>query len=297
MLFGGRRPRRAAEARPVRSVLVTTAVTLLLVLPASAAAMGSPEVAALQVALHGRGLYAGTIDGVAGPGTSRAVRAFQRRAGLAADGVAGPATRRALGRRWRRRLGARPVRLGMAGSDVASLQFLLAWHGFPSGPMDGGFGLRTDAALRRFQHWARTRADGVAGPHTVAALRSRPRRHPIAVRMPVSAPRGDGFGPRGLGFHTGIDFPAPMGCAVRAAAHGRVTWAGWRDGGWGYLVAVAHGGGVRTMYAHLSGIGVRRGQRVGAGDLLGAVGASGHATGPHLHFEMRLRGAAVDPGL
>jgi murein DD-endopeptidase MepM/ murein hydrolase activator NlpD len=281
----------------VRSVLLTAAVTVSLALPAGAAAMGNPEVAALQVALHGRGLYAGTIDGVAGPGTSRAVRVFQRQAGLAADGVAGPATRRALGRRWRRRLGTRQVRVGMSGSDVASLQFLLAWHGFPSGPMDGGFGLRTDAALRRFQRWARMAADGVAGSRTVAALRSRPHRHPIAVLLPLSASRGDGFGPRGVGFHTGIDFPAPAGRAVRAAAHGRFTWAGWREGGWGYLVSIAHGGGVRTMYAHLSSISVRRGQRVGAGDLVGAVGASGHATGPHLHFEMRLRGAAVDPGL
>jgi murein DD-endopeptidase MepM/ murein hydrolase activator NlpD len=74
-----------------------------------------------------------------------------------------------------------------------------------------------------------------------------------------------------------------------------VTWAGRLAGGWGKLVVVAHADGVRTMYAHLSSIAVRLGERVATGDRLGAVGATGEATGPHLHFEVRLRGAAVDP--
>jgi murein DD-endopeptidase MepM/ murein hydrolase activator NlpD len=74
-----------------------------------------------------------------------------------------------------------------------------------------------------------------------------------------------------------------------------VTWAGPLAGGWGKLVVVAHADGVRTLYAHLSSIAVRVGARVGTGDRLGAVGATGDATGPHLHFEVRLRGAAVDP--
>ena len=280
-----------------RQGVLFAACCALLLLPETAAAMGSPDVASLQVALRARGLYGGTVDGVAGPGTARAVRAFQRRAGLTADGVAGPRTRAALGRRWARRLGARPLRVGAGGGDVAALQFLLAWHGFPSGPMDGGLGARTEAALRRFQRWARTGADGVAGPRTFSALRSPPRRVPISFGRPVAAPRGDRFGPRGAGFHTGIDFPAPAGATVRASAGGRVTWAGWKDGGWGYLVSVAHGGGVRTMYAHLSRVSVRRGQRVGRGAPVGGVGATGHAFGPHLHLEVRLRGAAIDPGL
>jgi murein DD-endopeptidase MepM/ murein hydrolase activator NlpD len=74
-----------------------------------------------------------------------------------------------------------------------------------------------------------------------------------------------------------------------------VTFAGWSAGGWGYLVAIAHSNGVRTLYAHLSRVSVRVGQRVAAGQRVGRVGASGYATGPHLHFEVRLRGAAVDP--
>jgi len=82
---------------------------------------------------------------------------------------------------------------------------------------------------------------------------------------------------------------------VGAASAGRVTYARRLAGGWGKLVVVAHRDGVRTMYAHLSSIAVLVGQRVAAGTVLGAVGATGDASGPHLHFEVRVRGAAVDP--
>ena len=82
---------------------------------------------------------------------------------------------------------------------------------------------------------------------------------------------------------------------MRAANKGRVVKAGWSSGGFGYLVVIRHRRHVRTMYAHLSHIGVRRGERVVAGERIGRVGASGEATGPHLHFEVRRRGAAVDP--
>ena len=73
-----------------------------------------------------------------------------------------------------------------------------------------------------------------------------------------------------------------------------MTWAANADG-YGHLVVVAHGSGVRTFYAHLSRIDVRVGQHVETGNHLGRVGATGEATGPHLHFEVRVRGAAVDP--
>jgi murein DD-endopeptidase MepM/ murein hydrolase activator NlpD len=261
----------------------------------AAAATGRPGVAALQVALRARGLYAGTIDGVAGPGTVAAVRRFQRRVGLPVDGVAGPQTRRAFGRYSRHRFGTRLLHMRKSGWDVAALQFSLAAHGFPSGTFDGGFGRHTDAALRHFQRWAHIRADGVAGPATYAALRRAPPRCPIHLRRPLHARVGDVFGPRGNRFHPGIDFPASFGAGVHAAASGHVVYAGWDSGGYGYLVTVAHRGGVRTMYAHLSHIRVRRGQWVRVGNLVGNVGASGEATGPHLHFEVRLRGAAVNP--
>lgn len=108
---------------------------------------------------------------------------------------------------------------------------------------------------------------------------------------------GTAFGQPGAmwvtGTHTGQDFPAPTGTPVRAVAAGTVTiehpaWAG-------NLVRIDHGDGTETLYAHLSAITVTNGQRVGAGQQVGNVGALGNATGPHLHFEVRLGGQPVNP--
>ena len=275
--------------------LVTT--VLALALPAAAgAAVGNSSLAALQVALHARLLYTGAIDGVEGPDTTAAVRQLQRRAGLPVDGVVGPRTRAALGRYARHTLGSRELSLGTSGWDVAELQFLLAWHGFPSGAFDGQLGPRTVAALWRFQRYAGLPPVGVAGAATLAALDAPRPVSPITLAWPLHDPQmGDRFGPRGNRFHAGIDLIAPRGTAVAAAGPGRVAWAGFRPGGWGLLVTIAHAGGVRSMYAHLSRVDVRLGQRVAAGTRVGLVGATGDATGPHLHFELRVRGAAVDP--
>src|SRR4051812_20014443 len=101
---------------------VGLAMLALLVVPPVAAAR-SADVAALQVALYARGLYAGDVDGVTGPATTGALRAFQRRARLTADGVAGPRTRHALGRHGRHLYGSRILRRGRVGWDVAALQF------------------------------------------------------------------------------------------------------------------------------------------------------------------------------
>jgi peptidoglycan hydrolase-like protein with peptidoglycan-binding domain len=278
-----------------RWVRASLAAALFLACAGTASGAGRSPVAALQVALGARGLYTGTIDGVAGPSTAAAVRAFQRRAHLRVDGVVGPRTRAALGRYGRHTLGSRPLALRAFGWDVAELQFLLAWHGFPSGTFDGRFGRRTRGALRRFQRFAGLPADGVAGAGTLAALRAPLPRLPVSLGWPLRGPLGSPFGPRGFGFHSGIDVIAPRGSSVAAAAPGRVVWAGYRAGGWGLLVTIAHRDGVRTMYAHLSRVGVRLGERVGVGTRVGRVGATGDATGPHLHFEVRLRGAAVDP--
>ena len=278
---------------PVRTRTILLAGLALLLLGAGPAhAAGSARTAALQEALRERGLYAGPLDGIAGPETSAAVRAVQRRVHLTPDGVAGPQTRRAL---RLRELGRRPLRLGASGSDVLELQWELAWHGFPSGALDGGFGLHTERAVRRFQRWARLGADGVAGPATIAALRAPPPRSPLALARPIAATPTDRFGPRGVRFHSGVDFPAPTGTGIAAAAPGRVADAGWLDGGWGELVVVAHADGLRTFYAHLSRIEVRLGERVQAGFEVGRVGATGDATGPHLHFEVRHDGRPIDP--
>jgi murein DD-endopeptidase MepM/ murein hydrolase activator NlpD len=192
-------------------------------------------------------------------------------------------------------LGSRPLGRGARGGDVTALQLALAWHGFPSGPLDGRFGSRTESALRLFQRWARLTPDGKAGRSTFAALRRPVPRSPIILSAPSTAPFGDGFGPRGRSFHAGLDFLAPAGDEVAAAANGRVVFAAGHKGGWGKHVVLDHGSGVRTLYAHLSRIEVRLGARVVAGSIIGLVGATGRATGPHLHFEVSVRGAAVDP--
>jgi murein DD-endopeptidase MepM/ murein hydrolase activator NlpD len=267
------------------------AAALLAPAPAHAA---SERVAALQVALRAHGLYEGTVDGVTGPGTAAGVRRLQARAGLLVDGIAGPLTRRALGRLGRHPVGSRPLRAGMRGWDVAALQFALETHGFPLGTVDGGFGAHTDAALRRAQAFYGLTPDGVAGPATLAALRHPPVRWTARILRPIAAPVGDRYGPRGDGFHPGLDFPAPTGTPVHAAASGRVVFAGYDDG-WGLTVQVDSGFGLRTRYAHLSAATVSLGQYVAAGNLVGRVGATGFATGPHLHFEVTIRGANADP--
>jgi murein DD-endopeptidase MepM/ murein hydrolase activator NlpD len=276
-------------------VLVVMLATVVSSPATASAARGSGRVAALQVALRAERLYRGDVDGRVGEQTRRAVRLLQARRGLVVDGIAGPATRRALGRRGRPVYGSRAVTLGAHGWDVSELQFLLAWQGFPSGPMDGGFGPRTAAALRRFQARLGLAVDGVAGAVTLRALRRRPPQSPLRVLTPVAAPVGDRFGPRGNWFHSGVDFVAPQGMAVRSVRAGRVAFAGWNAGGYGNLVVVDHGHGVTSWYAHLSSIGVRAGAVVAAGSRIARVGSTGRSTGPHLHFEIRVQGAATDP--
>ena len=278
----------------MRTALATVFASILLA--PSAAAAGDPEIAALQVGLRTHGFYAGTVDGMLGAGTVQAVQRLQRKKGIAVDGVPGPQTRKALGRYGKRApFGGRVLAAGSRGWDVAALQFALAWHGFPSGKFDGVFGASTDLALHEFQRWSGLSSDGLAGPSVIRALRGPLPTCPISLAAPMPGPYGDLFGPRGNRFHSGVDYPAQRGAPVGAAASGVVIYAGWAAGGWGRLVTVAHASGVRTMYAHLSRVAVRVGQRVGTGQRVGRAGASGHASGPHLHFEVRVGGAAVDP--
>lgn len=280
----------------MRSGLSIAVIVLALGMHAAPArAMSAGDAAALQVALGAVGLYAGNVDGVAGPATRTAVRRFQRRAGLAVDGIAGPATRAALGRRGRPSWGTRTIGLGDRGWDVARLQFELARHGFASGTMDGGFGSHVRAAVLRFQAYAGLPAAGVAGPATRRALRAPSPRSPLAIGWPIAAPVGDRYGARGTRWHTGVDFPAPTGRAVVAARSGTVAVAGDAGDGYGRKVVIDHGSGVRTLSAHLSAVLVAPGEAVAGGQPIGRVGATGAATGPHLHFELLVRGAAVDP--
>ena len=283
---------RAPRVLPIRRSIAAAIVAGCLWAPASASAASS-RVAALQVALRAHALYGGAVDGITGAATEAGVRRLQARAGLALDGIPGPQTRRALGMLGRHPVGSRPLRAGNRGWDVAALQFTLETHGFPCGTVDGGFGARTGAAVRRAQAFAGLRADGVAGPATLAALARPPVRAP-ALRRPIAVAAGDRYGPRGAAFHAGLDFPATTGTPITAAAAGRVAFAGYDDG-WGLTIVLDHGNGLRTRYAHLSAATVSPGAPVAAGTLVGRVGATGFATGPHLHFEVTVRGANADP--
>jgi murein DD-endopeptidase MepM/ murein hydrolase activator NlpD len=90
--------------------------------------------------------------------------------------------------------------------------------------------------------------------------------------------------------HLGVDYGAPVGTPVRTVGDGVVSFAGWQNG-YGKVVEIDHGNGRSTLYAHLSRIDVRKGQRVQQGQRIGAVGMTGWTTGPHLHFEFRVNGS------
>ena len=96
-------------------------------------------------------------------------------------------------------------------------------------------------------------------------------------------------------FHTGIDIAAPYGSPVLAAADGLVVSVQHTSVGYGNYVIIAHGGGLLTLYGHLADTTVVEGQQVGRGQVIGHEGATGLATGPHVHFEVRYNGAVVDP--
>ena len=111
---------------------------------------------------------------------------------------------------------------------------------------------------------------------------------------PVNGPVVSPFGWRWGRMHEGIDIAAGYGTPIRAAASGRVVYAGWMSG-YGNLVAIDHGGGISTAYGHQSSIAVGVGQVVSQGATIGYVGCTGHCFGPHLHFEVRVNGSPVDP--
>lgn len=105
--------------------------------------------------------------------------------------------------------------------------------------------------------------------------------------------RSDPFNGSGA-FHAGLDFRGPIGAPIYAAAKGRVSFAGVRNG-YGNCVEIDHGNGLMTRYAHMSAFRTRVGQAVEAGDVIGAIGSTGRSTGPHLHFEVRVHDRPVNP--
>ncbi|MCY3806385.1 MAG: peptidoglycan DD-metalloendopeptidase family protein [bacterium] len=117
---------------------------------------------------------------------------------------------------------------------------------------------------------------------------------PSAVRWPLVDQVSSEYGPRWGRMHEGIDIAAAHGDPIHSAESGRVDYAGW-IGGYGNTVIVDHGGGMTTLYGHMQGFAVSPGQTVSIGQVLGYVGNSGFSQGPHLHFEVRIDGAPVNP--
>ncbi|MGE5484049.1 MAG: peptidoglycan DD-metalloendopeptidase family protein [Ignavibacteriales bacterium] len=116
----------------------------------------------------------------------------------------------------------------------------------------------------------------------------------LDLAVPVMGPVSSGFGYRWGRLHEGIDIASAYGHPVRAAADGRVVFAGSK-GTYGRLVVLEHANYTQTWYGHLSRISVKNGQNVTKGTTIGLVGSTGHSTGPHLHFEVRVRGRPIDP--
>ncbi len=140
-------------------------------------------------------------------------------------------------------------------------------------------------------------AGGVSAP----GLRGLPRFATMPSRLPLAASSlTSRFGVRrhpisgDVRLHSGVDLAAPQGTPVYAPTAGYVSAATW-NGGYGLFIAIEHGGGMQTRYGHLSRLAVASGQYVAAGAVIGYVGSTGNSTGPHLHYEVRIGGQAVNP--
>jgi murein DD-endopeptidase MepM/ murein hydrolase activator NlpD len=189
----------------------------------------------------------------------------------------------------------------------------------PAPPAEGEIRSRLETLLSAFDHVIVLDREGHVSLVVVGRHHSPPPSEPPVTRASVStAPIGraaalmaspvekaqltSAFGPRWhpiLGepeFHQGIDLAAPLGVPIRAPAAGLVIEAGWR-GGYGRYLRIRHDAALETVYGHLSAYapGIGPGAIVAPGEVIGFVGASGRATGPHLHYEVRLHGVAVDP--
>ncbi len=179
------------------------------------------------------------------------------------------------------------------GLDAAQLEAAT-----PRGGMGGPFvpvKLRADAGAfeRQLYRINVTRAQVDRLNRTLALV---PYRKPVIGEVEFTS----GFGVRSDPFlgrpamHTGLDFRAATGDPVRATANGKVVSSGWA-GGYGRMVEIDHGNGLSTRYGHMSEINVKVGDQIKIGQVIGAVGSTGRSTGPHLHYETRIDGEAVDP--
>ena len=156
---------------------------------------------------------------------------------------------------------------------------------------------REEAMRRLAEAEARRRAAQLAGRAAPPAISDG---GPSTFAWPASGPITDPFGMRmhpvthQWRMHNGLDIGAPMGATIVASAPGKIIYAGW-EGGYGNTIIIDHGGATSTLYGHCSQLFVSEGQDVARGQAIGAVGSTGVSTGPHLHFEIRINGVAVDP--
>lgn len=257
------------------------------------------------------------------PATSLAALARERHAARSFDSVQEPETARRLGA-----AGDSPGAIRAAAREFESLFLHQLFKTMRStvpegGLLDGGFGGQVFTDMLDMEY-ARMGADqgGVgladlvaeqlgAGPAAGRIEPPRPRMVDALRRYhghagfdrlvtPVAGRVSSPFGPRQLPdedaprHHAGLDIAAPPGTAIRAAAGGRVVFAGER-GGYGNAVIVDHGNGLTTLYGHASELLVAEGDVVRPGTPIARVGSTGRSTGPHLHFELRRGGRAIDP--
>ena len=196
---------------------------------------------------------------------------------------------------------------GASGAAVQTLQSqLVALRYMSQSNMNTGpgiFGPKTEASVRRFQQAEGLSVTGKVNQATHDSLRTASPREPSAgfihptTSTHVTSPYGMRTHPiSGVKkMHKGVDFAGSTGSPVYAVADGTVTVSGWEAGGYGNWIELEHDNGTRTRYAHLSSKTVSQGAHVSQGQTIGAVGSTGGSTGPHLHFEVRIGGNAVDP--
>lgn len=160
------------------------------------------------------------------------------------------------------------------------------------GPFLPYFGKSEDPFERQL---ARVHAAAASEAELTRALDRVPVKRPLR-EAEVTSPFGVRLDPfvRQWALHAGVDFRGESGDPVRATAAGRVIAAG-PNGGYGLAIDIDHGGGIVTRYGHLSAVTVAEGGEVKAGDVIGKIGTTGRSTGPHLHYEVRVNGEAVDP--